>query len=70
MPDDLRDPGEIAALDTRMALLDSLADDEELDLGTCPYFLGTGERICTFGCWSEPECQTSRPEGGWPSEQL
>lgn len=67
MNDDLRDPGEINALEHRLALLDELGDDEELDLGTCHYFLGVGS--CTMGCWEEPSCMTSRPSEGWPSEQ-
>lgn len=34
------------------------------NLGSCPYYRHFG--LCTFGCYSEPECITCEPEGGWP----
>jgi hypothetical protein len=37
------------------------------DLSDCPYFNGMG--ICSYGCHDEPQCQTCRPRGGWPTEQ-
>jgi hypothetical protein len=40
-----------------------------IDLGRCPYFRGIEPRLCIFGCVDEPECQTYRPDGGWPSER-
>jgi hypothetical protein len=43
------------------------AMDREWDLSSCPYFQGTG--TCSFGCVTEPSCQTDRPDEGWPSER-
>lgn len=37
------------------------------DLSSCEYFRGVGK--CTMLCYSEPSCQTDRPEFGWPSER-
>lgn len=47
---------------------------EKLDLGTCNYFTGKHDRICsaTGGLCAvigEPLCQTERPAEGWPSEE-
>lgn len=39
----------------------------ERDLGTCPYYQGTG--TCGFGCRDEPECQTGEPMEGWPTKR-
>lgn len=37
------------------------------DMSGCAYFRGVG--TCSFGCYSEPSCQTDQPEFGWPSER-
>ncbi|QWT30023.1 hypothetical protein SEA_TUNATARTARE_151 [Streptomyces phage TunaTartare] len=37
------------------------------DPASCPYFRGVGK--CDSGCYTEPSCQTDRPEFGWPSER-
>ena len=53
---------------------------EEPDLSDCPYFRkyhrltgadeegAWGSGTCTYGCWDEPHCVTSRPPEGWPGE--
>ena len=41
------------------------------DLGLCPYYMqdgrmgGHGTNTCWFGCETEPQCQTCRPDNGW-----
>lgn len=40
-----------------------------VDLGRCPYYLGTETKLCAFACDDEPQCQTCRPTEGWVSEQ-
>jgi hypothetical protein len=37
------------------------------DMSSCDYFRGVGK--CSMGCYTEPSCQTDRPEFGWPSER-
>lgn len=37
------------------------------DPASCEYFRGVGK--CSLGCYSEPSCQTDRPEFGWDSEK-
>lgn len=37
------------------------------DPSDCAYFRGVGK--CSMGCYTEPSCQTDRPEFGWPSEK-
>lgn len=48
--------------------------DEEVNLGGCPWYLTRGlpdshRQTCTFGCWSEPACETGEPDGGWPTPE-
>lgn len=38
----------------------------DVNLGDCPYYRGTGDRLCGYGCYQEPECMTGRPRRGWP----
>lgn len=47
----------------------SLKKDTPRDEGPerCPYFRGVG--TCESRCYSEPSCQTDRPEFGWPAER-
>lgn len=33
---------------------------------SCAAFWSAG--VCTSGCYSEPSCQTGRPEGGWVAQ--
>lgn len=46
----------------------------EGDLGSCGWYQrqlgveGYETAICSFGCQTEPECQTCEPPGGWPSQ--
>lgn len=37
-----------------------------MDLSECAYHQKAGDRICSFGCESEPECMTCQPSNGWP----
>lgn len=37
------------------------------DPAACKYFRGVG--TCSRSCYSEPSCQTNRPEFGWDSEK-
>lgn len=48
-------------------------EPDEPDLGLCPWYMTRGRPdrqrgTCTFGCVTEPACETSPPDGGWPSE--
>jgi len=43
-------------------------EEEPEDMSGCAYFRGKG--TCSYGCYSEPSCQTDEPLDGWPSERF
>lgn len=47
---------------------------EKIDLGTCNYYTGKHDRICSAtgglcAVLGEPLCMTEAPPEGWPSEE-
>lgn len=50
--------------------LRSWRENEEDDLGLCPYFNNDPDGTCTYGCLTEPECVTCEPADKWPSQSL
>lgn len=48
-----------------------IEEEEDVNYGTCPWYQKLlnpdgSRQICSFGCYSEPACQTMEPEEGWP----
>jgi hypothetical protein len=73
-PNDLAEVAAIIVSDDRITVDD---EEPEEDLSSCAWYQRVTETpgadpngTCSFGCREEPACQTSEPDGGWPSQRV